>query len=228
MIYVSYLRLSKESKSGRNYGLTAQRRDLDLFLGPLCPDVEDGCAEIAEYREIQSGADDNRPVLAKAIAHCSRVRATLLVSRLDRLSRKVSFIAKLLETKDLEFRVASMPHASKFELHIYAALAEQEREFISLRTRAGLAAARDRGSVLGGLRPGTVERNLASIAKADARAKELQPLIERFLKEGRSAEFIADVLTDLGNRTSRGTPISGNQVRRWIQRLAPVGDQIAG
>ena len=70
MQYVTYLRLSRASKGGGNYGLSAQRRDLDLFLSQFCPDA-DGCQEIATYTEIQSGADDDRPELAKAIAHAA-------------------------------------------------------------------------------------------------------------------------------------------------------------
>jgi DNA invertase Pin-like site-specific DNA recombinase len=132
--YVSYLRLSREARNGRNYGLEAQRRDLDLFLTTCCPD-DDGCREIATYVEVQSGADDDRPQLAEAIAHAKRAGACLLVAKLDRLSRRVSFIAGLLEDRRLNFRVANMPNADKFQLHIYAALAEQEREFISMQLR---------------------------------------------------------------------------------------------
>ncbi|MCP9910240.1 recombinase family protein, partial [Cyanobium sp. BA20m-p-22] len=69
--YVTYLRLSRESKNGRNYGLQAQRRDLDLFLSGCCPD-EDGCLEVGSYTEVRSGADDSRPQLAAAIAHAKR------------------------------------------------------------------------------------------------------------------------------------------------------------
>ena len=133
--YITYLRLSRDSKNGKNYGLEAQRRDLNIFLNQCCPNA-DGCEELASYEEVQSGKDDDRPQLTAAIEHCKRTGATLLVAKLDRLSRRVSFISSLLETKGLEFKVACMPNADKFQLHIYAALAEQEREFISQRTKA--------------------------------------------------------------------------------------------
>jgi DNA invertase Pin-like site-specific DNA recombinase len=176
MKYVTYLRLSRESRGGRNYGLDAQRRDLDLFLGQLCPEP-DGCAEIASYVEIQSGADDHRPELAKAIEHAKREGAELMVSKLDRLSRRVSFIAGLLDDRRLSFRVANMPHADNFQLHIYAALAEQEREFIGARTKAGLAAAKAKGKQLGGIRPNTITRNDSAKAKAVDGAEQLRPLL---------------------------------------------------
>ena len=94
--FVTYLRLSRDSKNGRNYGLDAQRRDLDVFLSACCPDA-DGCEELASYQEVETATDNDRPELTKAIAHCKATGATLLVARLDRLSRRVSFIAALLE-----------------------------------------------------------------------------------------------------------------------------------
>ena len=73
----------------------------------------------------------------------------MVCAKLDRLSRRVSFLAALMEDKELEFRVAQMPYADKFQLHIYAALAEQERDFISQRTKAALKSAKERGVRLG-------------------------------------------------------------------------------
>jgi DNA invertase Pin-like site-specific DNA recombinase len=222
--YVSYLRLSRESKNGRNYGLDAQRRDLDLFLQQCCPD-DDGCQEIAVYTEVQSGADDARPELAKAIDHCRREGATLLVSKLDRLSRRVSFIAGLLEVKGLQFKVAQMPQADKFQLHIYAALAEQEREFISARTKAGLAAAKARGVKLGGLRPSTLKRNDDARARADANAERLRPLLTALRAQGASLRTMAEALAGAGVTTRNGRPLSPSGVKGHLQRLGlhPAG-----
>jgi DNA invertase Pin-like site-specific DNA recombinase len=219
--YVTYLRLSRDSRSGKNYGLDAQRRDLDLFLGSCCVDV-DGCHEVASYTEIQSGADDDRPELIKAIGHARREGACLLISRLDRLSRRVSCIATLLEAKDLDFRVASMPHASKFELHIYAALAEQEREFISARTKAGLAAARARGVKLGGLRAGTEARNAGTQAKATASAEALRPLLTPMVEARYSLRRMAEALHSSGHCSRSGKALSPAQVKRYLNRLQLV------
>jgi DNA invertase Pin-like site-specific DNA recombinase len=216
--YITYLRLSRGSRNGRNYGLDAQRRDLDLFLGQCCPD-EDGCAEIATYVEVQSGADDDRPELVKAIAHAKQAGACLLVAKLDRLSRRVSFIAGLLEDQRLSFRVACMPTADKFQLHIYAALAEQEREFISARTKAGLAAAKARGVKLGGIRPNTIKTNEAAKAKATADAEQLRGVLAPMVASGMSLRAISEALAKVGRTGRTGQPIHPSQVARMIDRL---------
>lgn len=216
--YVTYLRLSREARNGRNYGLEAQRRDLDLFLSQCCPD-DDGCVEIASYTEVQSGADDDRPELVKAIAHAKREGATLLVAKLDRLSRRVSFIAGLLDDQRLSFRVACMPTADKFQLHIYAALAEQEREFISARTKAGLAAAKARGVVLGGIRPNTITRNDQAKARATAKAEQLRGVLEPMVANVMSLRAMADALAKVGCTSRNGTPLDAKQVARILDRL---------
>ena len=218
MEYVSYLRLSREARNGRNYGLEAQRRDLDLFLTTCCPD-DDGCREIASYVEVQSGADDNRPQLAEAIAHAKRAGACLLVAKLDRLSRRVSFIAGLLEDRRLDFRVANMPNADKFQLHIYAALAEQEREFISARTKAGLSAAKARGVALGGIRPNTITRNDAAKAKATSEAEQLRGVLAPMVASGMTLRAISAALASAGRTSRSGTPLAASQVARLIHRL---------
>lgn len=218
-LYVTYLRLSKESRHGRNYGLEAQRRDLDIFLGACCPDTG-GCDEVGSYTEFQSGAHDDRPELEKAIVHCRHKGAILLVAKLDRLSRRVSFIAGLLEVKGLEFKVACMPNADKFQLHIYASLAEQEREFISERTKAGLQRAKERGVMLGGIRPGIEKANAARRSQATEAAEKLRgllaPMVERrdTLRVMGEALELAKILTTRGN--SKWNPA---QVSRVVKRL---------
>lgn len=217
--YVTYLRLSRDSKNGKNYGIDAQRRDLDIFLGQCCPNA-DGCEEIASFTEVQSGADDDRPELAKAIANCKASGATLLVAKLDRLSRRVSFIATLLEEKGLEFKVACMPNADKFQLHIYAALAEQEREFISQRTKAGLARAKERGVKLGGIRPGQDKANAVRREKAAAVAERLRGVIAPMVDAGQSLRQVGAALESAGLKTAAGgNQWTAMQVKRVIARL---------
>lgn len=219
--FVTYLRLSRDSKNGRNYGLEAQRRDLDIFLTQMCPDAC-GCEEIASYEEIQSGADDDRPELQKAIEHCKRTGATLLVAKIDRLSRRVSFIATLLEIKGLEFKVACMPNADKFQLHIYAALAEQEREFISQRTKAGLERAKARGVKLGGNNGGVEKANAARRKKAAADAEQFRVFLELVMGQEikPSLREVASKLEAANFKTTSGsTKWSAVQVSRVLKRL---------
>ena len=147
--YVLYYRVSTKRQGKSGNGLEAQKRDIQLFLDTH---TEEPFEVLGEYQDIESGRSDDRSELQKAIALCKKEKATLLVSKLDRLSRKVSYIASLMEDKKLNFRVASMPHADKFQLHIYAALAEQERDFISTRTKAALASVKAKGTLLGGAR----------------------------------------------------------------------------
>lgn len=220
--YVTYLRLSRESRNGRNYGLDSQRRDLDLFLGAAGPDQAER-VELASYTEVQSGADDSRPELARAIAHAKQEGATLLVAKLDRLSRRVALIAQLIDDPKLAVQVANMPNADKFQLHIYAALAEQERDFIAARTRAGLAAARAKGARLGGLRPNTITRNDQAKAKATAAAERLRPVLAALQAQGASLRQMAQALAAAGTTTRNGKPLSPSTVALQLERLGLAG-----
>lgn len=144
--------------------------------------------------------------------------AELLIAKVDRLSRKVSYLATLLDDPKIKLRVASMPAADKFQLHIYAALAEQEHAFISLRTKAALAAAKTRGVKLGGDRggrAGLTARNAAKQAKADAAARKVIGVIRPLRAQGLSFQAIANQLLDMG----LGERWSSTKVRRAFERL---------
>jgi DNA invertase Pin-like site-specific DNA recombinase len=214
--YVIYRRVSTEDQGKSGLGLDAQDRDIRIYLETYSPEPWE---ITGEFIEIESGKDDGRPELAKAIDLAKRVKATLLVSRLDRLSRKVSFIASLMDDKRLSFRVASMPQADKFQLHIYAALAEQEREFISLRTKAALAEAKSRGVKLGGLRDATMRRNEVVKANADSRAKKLEAIVLPLKQSDASLRDIATALNGAGIGTPRGGKWHPTSVARLIDRL---------
>ena len=167
--FVIYRRVSTAEQAKSDLGLKAQTRDIEMFLTHY---AEQPFEVVAEFTEVQSGKDSDRHELTKALDLCRKLGATLLVSKLDRLSRRVSQIAALMEDRRINFRVASMPHADTFQLHIYAALAEQEREFISRRTKAALAEAKAKGRKLGGIRPKTEARNVAVKEKAGCRHLE--------------------------------------------------------
>src|SRR5690606_35947613 len=104
------------------------------------------------------------------------------------------FIATLMDDKRVKLRVAQMPQADKFQLHIYAALAEQERTFISERTKAALKAAKGRGIQLGGLRDKTMKRNEAIQTKANAEAGRLMRIIGPLKASGQTLSAIAETL----------------------------------
>ncbi|SIT81173.1 Site-specific DNA recombinase [Yoonia rosea] len=215
--YVTYRRVSTKDQGKSGLGLAAQDRDIGLYL----EGYSDQPYEIAgSFTDIASGTSDDRPELTKAIALAKQVGAELLVAKLDRLSRKVSYISTLMDDKKLALRVASMPQADKFSLHIYAALAEQEREFISIRTKAALKEAKAKGVKLGGLRDKTMKRNEAVQANAKLRAEKVSGLILPLRKAGKSLRDIADELNKAGVQTARGGQWQASQVKRTLERLA--------
>jgi DNA invertase Pin-like site-specific DNA recombinase len=137
--WVSYLRVSTDKQGESGLGIEAQRKAVETYLNG-------GSWTLAqEFVEVESGKrSNNRPQLAAALAACKKLKAKLVVAKLDRLARNVAFISKLMES-GVEFVACDFPHANKLTIHILAAVAEHERELISSRTKAALAAAKERG-----------------------------------------------------------------------------------
>lgn len=163
--FVAYYRVSTERQGKSGLGLAAQQRKVSEFVavsGEL----------IAEFCDIQSGRVDTRIELHKALALAKRENAKLIIARLDRFSRRVSFIAQIME-QGIGLVCAEMPHASDFQLHIFAALAQEEQRLISERTKAALAEAKRRGVVLGsnGRNLAAKNRRAADEFAASLRAK---------------------------------------------------------
>lgn len=214
--YVIYRRVSTKDQGRSGLGLDAQDRDITLFLEGFSPEPH----EVLEtFTDILSGASSDRPQLSAALDMCRATGATLLVSKLDRLSRKVSTIATLMDDKRVTIRVAQMPYADNFQLHIYAALAEQERVFISARTKAALAEAKARGKQLGGLRDKTMRRNAVMQENAKARAENVAGIIVPLRQAGKPLRKIADHLNRAGVQTARGGRWQPSQVKRVLDRL---------
>lgn len=215
--YVTYLRVSTKEQGSSGLGLDAQRRDVSLYL----ENYSDVPFEVlAEFVEVETGTNDDRPKLAEALALVRRTGAELLIAKLDRLGRTVSHIARLMDDPKIRLRVASMPHADKFQLHIYAALAEQERDFISTRTKAALAEAKARGVQLGGLRDATGARNAAVQAAARSRAVKVADVVQPLRQQGATLRQIAAALNSAGVETARGGQWQASQVKRVLERLA--------
>ena len=123
--FVIYTRVSTKRQGDSGLGLAAQLRDVQIYLETYAAAPYE---VIGQFQDILSGSNDDRPALAQAVALAEKTGATLLVAKLDRLSRKVSFVSALMDRKKLSIVVVSMPQADKFQLHIYSALAEQERK----------------------------------------------------------------------------------------------------
>jgi DNA invertase Pin-like site-specific DNA recombinase len=132
---VAYYRVSTKAQGESGLGLEGQRTAVQGHA------VGSGGKIVAEFTEVESGKRADRPELAKALAHARHARGTLVIAKLDRLSRNVAFLANLMESH-VDFVACDNPHASKFTIHILAAVAEHEAEQISARTKAALAAYR--------------------------------------------------------------------------------------
>lgn len=234
MKFIKYFRVSTQKQGKSGNGLDAQKRDIDLYLDVY---ADQPFEIVDEFQDIESGKKDNRPELSKAIALAKKTGATILVSKLDRLSRDVEFIAGMM--KRSKFKVASMPNAENFQLHIYAALAEQEREFISARTKAGLKSVKERNEKLisDGVSPdevgddgrtlirkvgGNNTHALATatqnrIDDADAFAKKMEPIIKPYFNK--TLREIAHILNGLGLTTIRGGQFNATAISRIKKRI---------
>ena len=206
--YVAYFRVSTASQGRSGLGLAAQRTKIDEFL-------EKGDEVVAEFVEIQSGKSDTRTELWRAIAHAKKHSAKILIAKLDRFSRKVSFIAGIME-QGIGLVVAEMPNATDFQLHIFAALAQEERRLISERTKNALAEAKRRGVVLG--RNGAV-LGAANRQRAREHATRLEPVLKPLLASGRSYSAIARHLNDVGILPPLGRMYYAETVKNALRHL---------
>ena len=217
--FIAYYRVStaKQGKSG--LGLEAQKAAVAEYLnGGHWTLVE-------EVTEVESGKRNDRPALARALALCRIHNGKLVVAKMDRLARNVAFIAALMES-GVQFVAADLPQANELTVHILAAVAQAEAKAISARTKAALAAAKNRGVKLGGDRDGVIHRiyrkgNKASAqqrtANAQKRATDLLPVIESIKAEGHtSLRNIAAVLNERQIPAPRGGQWSAVQVQRVI------------
>lgn len=182
---------------------------------------------MGEYTEIESGKRDDRPELAKALHHAKVTGATLVIAKLDRLSRNLAFLAALQDA-GTKFVAADMPEANELTIHIMAAMAQAERKAISKRTKEALAAAKAKGTKLGnpmGAKAfGPYRGNGAAVeairAKARTFAADVMPIIEAIRAEGHSSlRGIASELNARGIMTARGGKWAAQSVSDVI-RLA--------
>src|ERR1700730_6832140 len=141
--WIAYYRVSTDRQGDSGLGLHAQRKLVSDYLNG------GNWVLSAEFTEVESGKRSDRPRRASGLAMSKKLRAKLIVAKLDRLSRNVGFISTLMDS-GVEFVAADMPHANKMTLQGLAVFAEDERDQISERTRRALAQAKERGTRLGG------------------------------------------------------------------------------
>lgn len=213
MKVVVYHRVSTKKQGESGLGLEAQQRDTDLFLSHYATDHQ----VLETFVDVRSGKGSlsDRPTLKAAVELCKQTGATLLVAKVDRLSRDVETVAHIIKLVDV--RIACLPFADKFQIHLYAALAEQEREFISQRTKAALQAAKARGVVLGGIRDNVQVEGIK--AAADDRAESLRAEFSEMRRNGYTLKRMAESLNARGIKTARGSAFSVTTCQRVVQRL---------
>ena len=210
--FVCYLRISTAKSGGvDSNGIAAQERDLNIFLaGQKHPEV------VGKFVEVMSGGSNERPQLEAAMNLCRRTNAQLVVQKVDRLSRDVEFVARLLKDKQLRLRVANLPNADHFTIHLFAAIGQQERKFISLRTKAAMAAAKAKGKKFGN--PRIEELNSRQKRRARKFSDGVSPVIRPLREKGMSFKEIAITLNDMGLKTSRGSCFHAMSVKRIFDR----------
>jgi len=214
---------TRRSDNGSGLGIEAQRAAVARHITTRYGG-EHTC--VAEVIEVESGKKNDRPRLAEALALCRLHNAVLIIAKLDRLARNVAFVSRLME-EGVEFVACDFPEANRLTVHILAAVAEHEREMISVRTKAALAAAKARGQRLGNPRnlkhhdEGRAKGCAVVRANAAERARDLLPTIEAAQSAGAtSLRQLAVFLNGRGIPTARGGAWSANQVRRVLARLA--------
>jgi DNA invertase Pin-like site-specific DNA recombinase len=228
MNIIAYYRVSTKQQGQSGLGLDGQQSALEQFVkanqGKL----------LASYREIESGKRSDRPELAKAVSHTKRSRATLVVAKLDRLARNVAFLSRLMES-GVDFVAVDNPHATRFTVHILAAVAEHEANMISERTKTALSATKRRGVKLGSARPGhwcgREDRRRAGATKAAQAAAQvhrssaneaygdLYSALTEMRAAGRTLRQIAAALNEQGHTTRRGREWNAAQVMRVLRRV---------
>lgn len=222
--YVAYFRVSTDKQGVSGLGLEAQRAAVEKYVAGA------GGVIAAEFQEIESGKRNDRPEIAGALAACRAHRATLIIAKLDRLSRNVAFISNLMES-GVDFVAADMPMANRLTVHILAAVAEHEREMISQRTKAALAAAKARGTKLGnphlraGNRAAAIAAGQVRARQARAKARDILPFLEAARKAGcQTLGELAGALIARGVRTPGGRANwSAEQVRRILMKAKKMG-----
>lgn len=223
---IGYCRVSTREQGNSGLGLEAQRGDIERFA------LREKATIVAWFTEVQSakGSDalDRRPQLAMALKQAGKMKVPVLVSKLDRLSRDVHFISGLMAHR-VEFIVTELGRqADPFVLHLFAALAQKERQLISERTKAGLAAAKARGVKLGSL--GRVistqqYENAAAgqVARADEFAQRMRPQLVMAMKDAGTYHGAAVLLNQWRTTSANERSWERRSVAAAVRRLQRLG-----
>lgn len=216
--YVAYLRVSTQKQGYSGLGLEAQREIIHNYLHDTIP--------ISEYVEVESGRKSDRPKLKEALSQCRKEGAILIVAKLDRLARSVSFLSSLLES-DVEIVFCDFPQANKMVLHIISAISQYEAELTAARTKAALQAKKARGFRLGNpehlldKHEEAIQNSIKTCkAKADSNPnnKRAIALLRTLVKEEHTYQEMAEILNREGFVSSHGCSFTKSTVYKLIKR----------
>ncbi len=220
--YIAYFRVSTQKQGQSGLGLDAQKQAVSEFLSQFGGEV------IAEFVEVESGKRADRPEFTKAADYAELANATVLVAKLDRLSRDLHFITSL-QKQGIKFKLCDLPEIDQLTIHILAAMAEHEARMISMRTKQALQVAKARGVILGNPQL-DAQRNRDVSAANSERVQKQQDWQTKILKvithlentENLSTcQAIADALNSRGLTTSRGAQFSVPIVSRIRRQRTP-------
>jgi DNA invertase Pin-like site-specific DNA recombinase len=216
--FVGYLRVSTKSQRIDGLGMSSQERLVGDYV------TRQGGTLVGMFREVESGAktDQERPALSEALLLAKKMKATVIVAKLDRLSRNAEFLLRL-QNSNVSFVCCDCPNVDRFTVGILALVAQRERELISERTAAALQAAKRRGKVLGTRQPQIqVSRMVkANRSKKMEFVKKISPLIEEIRSSGIfTLREIANCLNKRGERTRRGQAWNQTAVKRVLDLVA--------
>jgi len=218
MKYIAYYRVSTVKQGVSGLGLEAQRATIEAHV------MRSNGVIVSEYQDICSGRNNERIALMGALRECRLTGSTLIIAKLDRLSRDRSFLMTLADSK-LNFVCCDMPQANELTIGIIAVMADYESKLISQRTKAALQAAKAKGKVLGNpnlsliRNSDTTKARLAHVQQSVNRNDEIKEIInELIVKLGeQSTRSLAKLLNDAGYKTARGNEFSSGQISRLMK-----------
>ncbi len=221
--YIAYYRVSTKKQVGTNnisLGIEAQKTSVKHFIGTN--------ELVNEYVEVESGKNNNRPVLEQAIQQAHKTGATLIIAKLDRLSREVSFLFQLrdrIQKSGVSIKSLDIPDLSTLNLGIYSTISQHERETTSNRTKLALAELKKQGVKLGSpknLTTDAIQKGISSVmenARSNDNNRQAQAVIKNCIAQGMSYNKTADYLNGLNFKTRYGNSFQATSVMRLYDRL---------
>jgi DNA invertase Pin-like site-specific DNA recombinase len=217
MKYVAYYRVSTKKQGVSGLGLEAQKDSVHRYIAPELID--------AEFLEVETGTSKKkRPILMEALELCKKHDATLLIAKLDRLARNVSFVSSLMDSK-VKFKAVDFPEANELTIHILSAIAQHEAKIISSRIVDALAVKKRKGEIMGTPTNLTYNDRLKGVkiikenANNNSNNIKAKAMIEKCIQSKYTLQSIANELNKSQFKTSKGKAFNPIQISRLIAKI---------